>query len=54
MTKRFYVTKAPSGSAPGFDRFSRIEQLNDLLAQGWRIKEFVSDKDEAFFIIDKV
>ncbi|MBR6873603.1 MAG: hypothetical protein IKN17_08890 [Ruminococcus sp.] len=53
MQKKFYVSGGPDGSAPGFDRFSRINELNMLISQGWRIMEFVREDDKEFFIIEK-
>lgn len=53
MQKKFYVSGSSEGSAPGFDRFSRIEQLNLLISQGWVIKGFVNDSEGSFFLIEK-
>lgn len=53
MQKKFYVSKSSEGAAPNYNRFSRIEQLNYLISQGWIIKEFINDSEGSFFLIEK-
>ena len=53
MQKKFYVSDNADGRAPGFDRFSRIEQLNFLISQGWVIKGFINSSEGSFFLIEK-
>lgn len=56
MTKFFYITKSISDgtdSVPTTDRFERMEKLNLLLSSGWKIKDFVSDKGEEYFVLEK-
>lgn len=59
MQKVFYVSKNSENNenhgntAPGFDRFSRIEKLNLLLSMGWSIKSFSSDNNEEYFVLEK-
>lgn len=40
-------------SAPEMDRFQRVEQLNGLLEAGWVIKDFKTDNEDAFFVLEK-
>ncbi len=54
MQKIFYVSRNSDGiSAPNMNRFARIEQLNRLLACGWRIKSFVNEDNNEFFVLEK-
>ena len=60
MQKVFYVSKNSDryenrrdAAAPDLDRFQRIEQLNGLLENGWTIKDFKSDNNDAFFVLEK-
>lgn len=60
MEKVFYVSKNAEGIkndneifAPTFNRFQRVDKLNDLLNRGWSIKKFVTENDEAFFVLEK-
>ena len=54
MQKVFYVSRnSGDGSAPDLDRFARIEQLNRLIALGWRITSFVNEDNNVFFILEK-
>lgn len=58
MLKKFYITKASGDNvggvtAPGLDKFQRMEQLNDMLHLGWVIKEFKNDGSESYFLLEK-
>lgn len=60
MQKVFFISRstdkggsAAEYSAPDFDRFQRVEQLNGLLDLGWQIKEFKTDNGDAYFILEK-
>lgn len=60
MQKVFYVSKnsdryenRSDNAAPDLDRFQRIEQLNGLLEKGWTIKDFKTDNNDAFFVLEK-
>ncbi len=53
MQKKFFVSDSAKSPAPGFDRFSRIEQLNLLISQGWVIKSFINNSEGSFFLIEK-
>ncbi len=60
MQKVFYISKNSDRyenrsdmSAPDLDRFQRVEQLNGLLEKGWSIKDFKTDNDDAFFVLEK-
>jgi hypothetical protein len=59
MQKIFYIAensgKTSDGiGAPGFDRFQRVSQLNELLGLGWSIKELKNEQDGTYFILEKV
>lgn len=58
MQKLFYVTKNQQRNSdnvctPDMDRFARVEKLNNLLSLGWSIKEFIKEKNEEYFILEK-
>ncbi len=60
MQKVFYVSQntdsyesGENAHAPCMNRFQRIEQLNGLLEKGWNIKEFKTDNEGAFFILER-
>lgn len=60
MQKAFYVSRnndryenRGNVSAPEMDRFQRVEQLNGLLEAGWVIKDFKTDNEDAFFVLEK-
>ena len=60
MQKVFYISKNSDRyenrsdmSAPDLDRFQRVEQLNGLLEKGWSIKDFKTDDDDVFFVLEK-
>ena len=56
MQKIFYITKCSEkseASPPEFDRFKRVEHLNELLDLGWRIKELKTENCDTYFILEK-
>lgn len=60
MQKVFYISKDDDRyeqrgdlSAPKMDRFARVEKLNMLLECGWSIKEFKTDQNDTFFVLEK-
>lgn len=60
MQKIFYVSKSADGYGdrenmplPDMDRFQRVEKLNRLLETGWSIKDFKTDNDGSFFVLEK-
>lgn len=57
MEKIFYVSKNTNdksfASAPDMDRFQRVEKLNSLLQLGWAIKEFRTESEGSFFVLEK-
>ncbi len=53
MQKKFYVSATQDGAAPSFNRFSRIDQLNELISQGWVIKQYFNNSEGEFFLIEK-
>ena len=58
MLKKFYITKtsgemAEGVNAPSLDRFQRMEQLNQMLHLGWKIKEFKNDGSDTYFLLER-
>lgn len=60
MQKVFYISRNSDKyenrndtAAPELDRFQRVEQLNLLLSNGWSIKDFKTDNNDAFFLLEK-
>jgi hypothetical protein len=59
MQKIFYISNSSNernegANAPQFDRFRRVEQLNDRLARGWVIKEFKNNGEDSYFVLEKI
>lgn len=40
-------------NAPSLDRFQRVEQLNEMLALGWSIKDFKTSQGDSYFLLEK-
>ncbi|MBR1764057.1 MAG: hypothetical protein IJ746_01550 [Ruminococcus sp.] len=57
MQKIFYISRNTDGGkelpAPNMNRFDRIKKLNALLECGWAIKDFKTEKDGEFFVLEK-
>ena len=58
MLKKFSITRNAGGqaegvTAPGLDKYQRMEQLNDMLRLGWVIKEFRQADGDSYFLLEK-
>ena len=59
MQKVFFISTSSDKNdregvnAPHLDRFQRVEQLNEMLSLGWRIKEFKNTPENSYFVLEK-
>ncbi len=60
MRKTFYITKSSEEhsdneghTVPDTDKFRQIQKLNELISDGWIIKDFSSEKCSSYFILEK-
>lgn len=35
------------------DRFQRIDKLNEMISQGWKIVEMNNDEKSTYFVLEK-